>query len=31
MREEVLCDAYASDRRQEALERGRVPWSDRDT
>lgn len=27
MREEVLCDAYASERRQAALERGRIPWS----
>jgi hypothetical protein len=28
MRDEVLCDAYASDRRQEALERGRFPWAE---
>ncbi len=27
MRDEVLCDAYASDRERNALERGRVPWS----
>ena len=26
MRDEVLCDAYASDRAQKALERGRFPW-----
>jgi Glycosyl transferase family 2 len=30
MREEVLADAYASDRKQEALGRGRIPWSERD-
>lgn len=27
MREEVLCDAYASDIGRDALERGRIPWS----
>ncbi len=28
MRDEVLCDAYASDRALNALEHGRVPWSE---
>ncbi|HEY7257063.1 MAG TPA: glycosyltransferase family 2 protein [Solirubrobacterales bacterium] len=28
MREEVLCDAYASGRERIARERGRVPWAD---
>jgi hypothetical protein len=28
MRDEVLCDAYASGREQVAHEQGRVPWSD---
>jgi hypothetical protein len=27
MREEVLCDAHASDIGRDALERGRIPWS----
>jgi Glycosyl transferase family 2 len=27
MRDEVLCDAYASDRERTALDRGRIPWS----
>jgi hypothetical protein len=27
MREEVLCDAYASDRERTAREVGRIPWS----
>ncbi|HEY8083723.1 MAG TPA: glycosyltransferase family 2 protein [Solirubrobacterales bacterium] len=26
MRDEVLCDAYASDRARNALEHGRIPW-----
>ena len=28
MRDEVLCDAYASDRAPRALERGRIPWAE---
>jgi hypothetical protein len=28
MREEVLCDAYASGREQTAREEGRIPWAD---
>ena len=28
MRDEVLCDVYASDRGPRALERGRIPWSE---
>ena len=28
MRDEVLCDAYASDRGRKALERGRIPWAE---
>jgi hypothetical protein len=27
MREEVLCDAYASESGRDALEHGRIPWS----
>jgi hypothetical protein len=28
MRDEVLCEAYASDRERTAREQGRIPWSD---
>jgi hypothetical protein len=28
MRDEVLCDAYASDRLERALEHGRIPWAE---
>ena len=30
MRDEVLCDAYASERERVAREDGRIPWSDQD-